>query len=226
MMFNQVEGTTTNAREVRRLLSGKRTKSLYIMLWRRNKMERLRQGLKAFDYDYDYERLEIVDRYQRMALIDKVAGLSSLELDADSECSNGMNVVLFAFHHGATAVIISGINPNSAGHVYNQAELKRHHTDMDMCLIKRLMELNYPLYTADPDVGLELACRFGQAQFLPPYPTTRGDARFNRRRKLVLILKAPFTRSARSHGACDRGSRTTPQRSHRLCSRQNRGRHR
>ncbi|WP_245480498.1 membrane-anchored protein [Neorhizobium sp. NCHU2750] len=154
MMFNQVEGTTTNAQEVRRVLSGTRTKSLYVLLWRRNEIDRLRNGLKAFDYNYD--ELTIVDRYQRMALLDKVAGLASLELDADSKCSNGMNAVLFALYHGAPAVIICGINPNSAGHIYNGVGLKRHHVDMDRLLIERLVRDGRPLFTADPDVSVRL----------------------------------------------------------------------
>lgn len=151
MMFNQVEGTTTNAQEVRRVLAGQRTRSLYVLLWRRNEIDRLRRGLKAFNYDYD--QLTIVDRYQRMALIDTVAGLKSLELDADSKCSNGINAVLFAFYHNAPAVIICGINPNSAGHSYNGVGLKRHHVDMDRMLIDRLLAAGRPLYTADPQVA-------------------------------------------------------------------------
>jgi hypothetical protein len=151
MMFNQVEGTTTNAQEVRRVLDGRRTKSLYVLLWRRSEIDRLRRGLKAFNYGYDH--LTIVDRYERMALLDKVAGLNSLELDADSKCSNGMNAVLFAFHHGAPAVIIAGINPNSTGHSYNGVGLKRHHVDMDRLLIERLLKNGRQLFTSDPEVS-------------------------------------------------------------------------
>lgn len=151
MMFNQVEGTTTNAKEVRRVLSGRHTKSLYVLLWRRKEIVRLRKGLAAFSYGYD--ALTIVDRYERMALLDKVAGLSSLELDAESKCSNGLNAVLFALYHGASAVIISGINPNSAGHSYNTVGLKRLHMGMDRMLIERLLKTGKPLFTADADVA-------------------------------------------------------------------------
>jgi hypothetical protein len=154
MMFNQVEGTTTNAQEVRRVLSGQKTKSLYVLLWRREEADRLRKGLKAFNYDYD--RLTIVDRYERMALLDKVANLSSLELDADSKCSNGMNAVLFAFYHGAPAVIICGINPSSTGHSYNVVGLKRQHGDMDRMLIDRLLATGHALFTADPAVSTSM----------------------------------------------------------------------
>lgn len=154
MMFNQVEGTTTNAREVRRVLTGRHTKSLYVLLWRRKEIERLRKGLRAFDYSYD--NLTIVDRYERMALLDKVAGLSSLELDAESKCSNGLNAVLFALHHGAPAVILSGINPNSAGHSYNSVGLKRLHVGMDRMLIERLIAAGKPIFTADASVSESL----------------------------------------------------------------------
>ncbi|MFK3968493.1 membrane-anchored protein [Ensifer adhaerens] len=154
MMFNQVDGTTPNAVEVRRVLKGRRTGALYVLLWRKDDRRRLEEGLRAFDYSYD--TLQIVDRYERMALLDRVAGLRSLELDADSKCSNGMNAVLFALHNGAPAVIITGINPNSAGHVYNQAGLIRLHTQMDKHLVAKLLQAGRPIYTADPLVSEEL----------------------------------------------------------------------
>ncbi|MBM3094313.1 membrane-anchored protein [Ensifer sp. T173] len=154
MMFNQVDGTTPNAVEVRRVLKGQRTGALYVFLWRKDARGRLEDGLRAFEYSY--EHLHIVDRYERMALLDRVAGLRSLELDADSKCSNGMNAVLFALYNGAPAVIITGINPNSAGHVYNEAGLKRQHAHMDKMLVERLIKAGRPIYTADPAVSNEL----------------------------------------------------------------------
>lgn len=154
MMFNQIEGTTANAIEVRRVLKGQRTGTLYVFLWRKDDRARLEEGLRAFDYKYD--RLEIVDRYERMALLDRVADLRSLEMDADSKCSNGMNAVLFALYNGAPAVIITGINPNSSGHVYNSTGLTRLHVQMDKVLVSKLMSEGRPIYTADPPVSEEL----------------------------------------------------------------------
>ncbi|WP_026613681.1 hypothetical protein [Ensifer aridi] len=166
MMFNQVEGTTPNAVEVRRVLRGQRTGTLYVLLWRKDDRERLVKGLRAFDYQYD--QLHIVDRYERMALLDRVAGLQSLEMDADSKCSNGMNAVLFALYHGASAVIITGINPNSSGHAYNATGLARLHVHMDKFIISKLIGEGRPIFTADPTVSEELGiplwtgsiCRF------------------------------------------------------------------
>ena len=154
LQFNQIEGTNTNAVEVRRVLSGQRTGALYVFLWRKDDRPRLEKGLRAFDYKYN--SLQIVDRYERMALLDRVAGVQSLELDTESKCSNGMNAVLFAFHNGAPAVIISGINPNSAGHAYNQAGLVRAHVQMDKGIVAKLLSENRPLYTADPAVSEEM----------------------------------------------------------------------
>ncbi|THK37015.1 membrane-anchored protein [Ensifer sp. MPMI2T] len=154
MMFNQVEGTTPNAVEVRRVLTGQRTGTLYVFLWRKDDRARLEEGLRAFDYKYD--RLEIVDRYERMALLDRVANLRSLEMDADSKCSNGMNAVLFALYNGAPAVIITGINPSSTGHVYNSAGLTRLHVHMDKVLVSKLISEGRPIFTADPPVSEEL----------------------------------------------------------------------
>ncbi len=153
MMFNQIEGITQNAQEVRRVLSGQRTKALYVLLWRKDDRLRLERGLKSFNYDY--EHLFIVDRYERMALLDKVAGVRSLEVDADAKCSNGINAVLFALFHGAPAVIITGINPNSSGHVYNCAGLTRLHVQMDRMILERLLAAGSPIFTSDPIVSIE-----------------------------------------------------------------------
>ncbi len=150
MMFNQIRGTNTNAVEVRRVLSGQRTGALYMLLWR-DGMTSLVEGLKAFDYRYD--RLEIVDRYQRMALLDRVCGFKSDELDAESKCSNGINAALFALYNGAPAVILSGINPQSTGHVYNQENLARFHRDMDQKVLQTLRDKGFPVFTADPGVA-------------------------------------------------------------------------
>lgn len=154
MMFNQIEGTTPNAVEVRRVLRGQRTGALYVLLWRKDERARLEEGLRAFDYRYDH--LQIVDRYERMALLDRVAGLRTLEINADSKCSNGMNAVLFALYHGAPAVIITGINPNLAGHAYNSKGLARLHVQMDKVLITRLVREGRPIFTADPSVSEDL----------------------------------------------------------------------
>lgn len=151
VQFNQIEGTNTNAVHVRRVLTGQKTGRLYVLLWRKEERQRLIEGLKAFDYRY--AELEIVDRYERMALLDKVVGLKSFELDADSKCSNGINAVLFALYNGAAAVIITGINPASGGHSYNQANLARQHVQMDQQVLQRLLHLGYPLYTSDPAVS-------------------------------------------------------------------------
>lgn len=151
VQFNQIEGTNTNAVEVRRVLSGERTGRLFVLLWRKDDRARLENGLAAFDYRYDM--LTIVDRYERMALLDRVVRTKSLELDADSKCSNGINAVLFALYNGATAVIITGINPGSGGHAYNKVNLSRQHVRMDQEILTRLLQQGYPIFTTDPVVS-------------------------------------------------------------------------
>lgn len=153
VQFNQIEGTNTNAVEVRRVLNGERAKMLYILLWRDGR-KRLEDGLKAFNYRYD--NLEIVDRYRRMALLDRVGGMKCSELGADDKCSNGINAVLFALYNGATAVVITGINPDSGGHVYNQENLTRLHIGKDREILLRLIGQGYPIFTADPAVSQSL----------------------------------------------------------------------
>lgn len=150
MQFNQIRGVNTNAVEVRRVLDGKRTGTLYVFLWREGR-QALEEGLASFNYNYD--RLQLVDRYQRMALLGRVCGFRSLEMNADDKCSNGINAVLFALYHKAPAVILTGINPKSSGHAYNGANLRRFHQDMDLKVLQSLMVDNQPVYTADPDVS-------------------------------------------------------------------------
>lgn len=150
MMFNQVRGTTTNAVEVRRVLQGQRTGLLYVLLWREG-LAALRDGLRAFDYRYD--DLRIVDRYQRMALLDRVCGFKSVELDAESKCSNGINAALFALYNGAPAVILTGISPQADGHAYNTENLPRFHKDMDRKVLQTLYGKGFPIFTADEDVA-------------------------------------------------------------------------
>ncbi|KQS64086.1 membrane-anchored protein [Rhizobium sp. Leaf371] len=154
MMFNQVEGTSANAVEVRRVLSGQRTRSLYVLLWRKNKRQRLVDGLKAFGYSYD--DLTIIDRYERMSLFEEITGRKNTEVRTEDKCSNGLNAVLFALYHGAPQVIITGINPNSTGHSYNQTGLARAHVQMDKTIIEQLLAEGRPLYTADPQVSCDL----------------------------------------------------------------------
>jgi hypothetical protein len=91
-----------------------------------------------------------------MALLDLVGGVRCSELGADDKCSNGINAVLFALYNGATAVIITGINPASGGHIYNHANLARLHIQRDREILLRLMERGYPVFTADPTVSESL----------------------------------------------------------------------
>ncbi|WFU86285.1 membrane-anchored protein [Rhizobium sp. CC1099] len=150
MQFNQIRGQNTNAVEVRRVLRGQSTKALYVFLWPEGE-EALKAGLSAFHYQY--ESLTLVNKYERMALLDKVCGLRTAEMDASEKCSNGVNAVLFAFCHGASEVIITGINPRSTGHAYNNENLGRLHQTMDEMVFSKLLRDGWPLYTADPQVS-------------------------------------------------------------------------
>ncbi|HUH50371.1 MAG TPA: membrane-anchored protein [Mycoplana sp.] len=150
MMFNQVRGDNTNALEVRRVLKGQSTGVLYVLLWR-DGLPSLQEGLQAFDYQHD--DLRLIDRYQRMALLDCMCGLKSDELDREDKCSNGIYAALFALYNGAPAVILTGISPQASGHVYNQENLPRFHKDMDQKALQALIDRRYPLFTADPDVA-------------------------------------------------------------------------
>ena len=150
MQFNQIEGENTNAVEVRRVLQGQRTGLLYVLLWRHGR-ERLERGLSAFEYGYD--ELRLMDRYERVELMRCVTGDLNFELDAESKWSNGIIGAVLALHSGARHVILTGINPCSSGHVYNNEDLHRKHATKDQDMLRRLRELQFPVYTADEPVA-------------------------------------------------------------------------
>ncbi|MBZ9654685.1 membrane-anchored protein [Phyllobacterium lublinensis] len=150
MQFNQVEGQTTNALHVRKVLNGKRTGLLYVVRWPKS-LESLEKGLAAFNYAYD--DVKMVNRLKRMAMYEAVMGGLNVEIDDDMKFSNGITAVFYAIVSGAKAVIISGINPDSSGHVYNDANLKRLHAGTDKQILQALIDRGYPIYTADPNVA-------------------------------------------------------------------------
>lgn len=135
---------------MRRVLNGEKTDILYVIRWTREE-QRLRDGLAAFDYGY--EQLRLVNQYQRMALHEAVMGTRSSEIHNDQKFSNGVTAVLYALHSGASAVILSGINPGSTGHFYNELGLNRLHTDKDREVLLKLHRRGTRIFTADPEVA-------------------------------------------------------------------------
>lgn len=150
MQFNQVEGTNPNAVAVRRVLAGRRTKRLCVIRWKHDR-ERLMRGLRAFDYHAD--EVVIVGRFARMALFQRVIGRPNLERTNEQKYSNGVTAVLYALESGAPAVIITGIDPSSSGHVYNDLGLRRLHASTDLAVLLELSQRGLPLYTADQHVA-------------------------------------------------------------------------
>ncbi|PSJ59680.1 membrane-anchored protein [Pseudaminobacter soli (ex Li et al. 2025)] len=150
LQFNQIEGTNDNAVAVRRVLNGEETGILHVIRWPFEE-QRLRDGLSAFNYRCD--ELRLVDQYHRMALYEAIIGKRHSELDNARKFSNGVTAVLYALLSGAPAVIISGINPGSSGHVYNDLGLQRLHSDMDRAVLLTLHARGAGIFTADPEVA-------------------------------------------------------------------------
>ncbi|MBB2670684.1 UNVERIFIED_ORG: hypothetical protein GGE44_000225 [Rhizobium esperanzae] len=167
MGFNELQGGNTAAVETRRVLTGHRTGALYVLTWRRGQKRQARVKNNLNSFNYSYRDLHLVGRYQRIALMHKASGLVNLELDAETKCSNGMIAVLFALYNGADAVIITGINPHSNGHIYNSANLTRKHTRFDREILIRLLRQGYPIYTADPQVSEEVGLPLWQGDEKP-----------------------------------------------------------
>ncbi|MHC1550985.1 membrane-anchored protein [Phyllobacterium sp. K27] len=169
MQFNQIEGQTTNALHVREVLRGKQTSLLYVVRWSKS-LRSLQKGLAAFRYSYD--ELRVLNRYNRMALYETVTGNLNLEIDDDMKFSNGITAVLYAITNGAGAVIVTGINPSSSGHVYNDANLKRLHANTDKQILESLIDRGYQLFTADADVAKECRIPLWTAETLKRFEET------------------------------------------------------
>lgn len=150
LQHRPLHGDDVYSKEVRRVLTGERTGTLYVLLWR-DGIQKLNENLRRFDYGYD--DVQIVNRYERIALVRKVAARQILEKNESEKLSNGVIAVLFALHHQASAVIISGINPHSTGHAYNQNNATRKHTQTDGDILVELSKKGHPLFTADPHVS-------------------------------------------------------------------------
>jgi hypothetical protein len=153
MQYNQIEGTTENAINVRRILNGERTKSLYVLRWPHD-LDRLEKGLR--NINYRYEQLNTLTRYDRMALHKHVLGYLNLERSQDEKFSNGITAVLFAICNGAQNIILSGINPNSSGHSYSSGNLKRYHASADKDILIALKKTGHRIFTADSQVAEQM----------------------------------------------------------------------
>lgn len=160
MQFNQIEGRNPAAVELRRVLSGQQTGLLCLLNWRHGQ-DRLEKGLAAFNYEY--EQLLMVSRYQRIALMRHATGRLNLEIDAHSKWSNGIVATALAIHSGAARVILTGIDPGSQGHGYNDLLLPRLHAAMDADALQHFARSGHPVFTADPDVARRLKLRLWTA---------------------------------------------------------------
>lgn len=150
MMFNQIEGTNTNAQAVRRVLAGESTAKLYVLTWSHG-LARLEKGLRNFNYRYD--QLEVISRNRRVALVKAMTGKLNFEIVNEEKYSNGVIGVMLALNSGATRVIIAGINPASTGHIYNAENLRRNHSGPDLEALRHMQQKGLPVYTSDPEVA-------------------------------------------------------------------------
>lgn len=150
MATKQIGGVNTNAVSVRSVIKGSSTGRLFVALWNRS-FDELKDALVPLEYGYD--ELYVLSRMERMALHCSVTGELNLELRADDRFSNGITGVLYALANNAPAVIITGIDPTSSGHTYNDANLRRQHAETDADVLQLLIKNGWPLYTADVSVA-------------------------------------------------------------------------
>lgn len=150
MMFGQIDAQTVNAKAVRSVLRGERTGLLIVSRWKKG-MDRLKSGLAAFDYGAD--ALRVISRLQRMALYEAVLGRLNPELTRGDYGSTGTFAILYLVNSGARTIIITGINPHSRGHVYNNENLQNQHAKSDKDILLALKQRGVGIYTADPEVA-------------------------------------------------------------------------
>jgi len=148
--FYNIEGDSEKARAARTVLAGRRTGELYVLRWAAG-LEALKRGLAAFGYRYD--RLHPLSKYHRMALHFAIMGRMNSEEDNYAKFSNGLTAVFYALVSGAPAVILTGIDPHSDGHFYNDDLYKRLHVETDVALIEELRRRGAPIFTADAHVA-------------------------------------------------------------------------
>lgn len=165
----QIRGENTNAVSVRNVLNGKAT-GLLLMFWN-GTADEATAGLRRLDYRYDDFR--ILTKRERMAMHYTSLGTLNRELSRDERFSNGITGVLYALANKAPAVIISGINPASSGHIYNEANLKRQHADTDSLVLQSLIKRGAPIYTADPEVAQTLSIPLWASSQGNPTPAPR-----------------------------------------------------
>ncbi len=150
LQFNQVRGKGERAVAVRKALNGKQCGTLYVLRWPDSEHS-LREGLAAFNCGFS--DLRRIGQYHRTRLAESVLGRIISEGDNEAKFSNGITAVLYAFHNNAPAVVITGIDPFSSGHVYNTLNKERLHTNMDVQILRELSQRGLPLFTSDPRVS-------------------------------------------------------------------------
>ncbi|UCI10737.1 membrane-anchored protein [Mesorhizobium sp. B1-1-8] len=161
LYVNQLDGAKPNALAVRAVLTGQETDLLWIVRAHRT-IEELRRNIAAFNYRC--RDLRKITRHQRMALYEAVTGVANFEMHLEEKFSTGITAVLYALHNCAPAVIITGIDPGSHGHVYNELNIDRMHISSDRATLLALSALGFPLYTSDPHVADSLGLPLWKGQ--------------------------------------------------------------
>ena len=172
--FYNIEGDSEKARAARTVLAGRRTGELYVLRWAAG-LEALERGLAAFGYRYD--RLHQLSKYHRMALHFAIMRRMNSEEDNSVKFSNGLTAVFYALASGAPAVILTGIDPHSDGHFYNDAltnaftwkpmsDLSRNCGDAAHRSLRRtLMSLARPVLISGPEnAEVYVNCNRGSLQ--------------------------------------------------------------
>lgn len=148
--FYNIDGKSDKARGDRKQLEGRSTGDLHVLRWKRS-LDELKQGIAAFGYSYD--RLHMPSKLHRMALHLSVMKYINNEDSNEVKFSNGITALFYALRSGAPAVILSGINPVSTGHFYDQEGRGRLHGNTDLRILNELRARGLPIYTADAVVA-------------------------------------------------------------------------
>ncbi len=103
--------------------------------------------VKLAERNYCYQQWGNIDTVLRNKIIREISHSEVFDI------STGVFAVCFALYYRASKVIIAGISFGSGGHNYTTILRPRDHIEGDTKVLKKLLELNCPVYTSEPELS-------------------------------------------------------------------------
>jgi hypothetical protein len=131
--------------EARQLVSGLRTETLIIRFAGSDPFKRLRRALsvrlRLMSMDYRFERLVFISPAVWRPILSSFREMLDSQGSGNTEnVSTGVFGCVMALDLDALTLAVSGIDPASSGHAYNNLDRTRHHVFADEWMLKLLEE--------------------------------------------------------------------------------------